>query len=155
MQVARQVRGSLCIVKQDETLTTVTIYMRAAGFHPATLGFPRRPVFLPFTSPPETNRWMLAAGPVKGGAGVRLPGFPVFCAPGYAAVTECTGSASTSQFVPTRLARIRPGPTDIRHGMSRGWVSGGQGCYRLMRGRTGPSLYREWVALATGVRCPS
>ena len=24
--------------------------------------------------------------------------------------------------VPTRLARIRPGPTDIRHGMIRGWV---------------------------------
>ena len=22
----------------------------------------------------------------------------------------------------------------------------GQGCYRLTRGRTGPSLYREWVA---------
>ena len=46
---------------------------------------------------------------------------------------------SSSQFVPTRLARIRPGPTDIRHGMIRGWVSGGQGCYRLTRGGTGPS----------------
>ena len=113
----------------------------------------------------------LVAGSVKGGAGVRLPGFPVLCArsrttfrraqPRIAsvlrhrrgstrihhstrAVTECPGSDSSSQFVPTRLARIRPGPTDIRHGMIRGWVSGGQGCYRLTRGSTGgPSpLYR-------------
>ena len=35
------------------------------------------------------------------------------------------------------------------------WVSGAQGCYRLTRGRTGPSQFREWVALDTGVRFPS
>ena len=46
--------------------------------HPATLGLPRRPVFLPSNSPPETNRAALVAGSVKRGAGVRLPGFPVF-----------------------------------------------------------------------------
>ena len=69
---------------QDGTMTTLTINMRAAVFHLATLGFPRRLVFLPSTSPPETNRSALVAGSVKGGAGVRLPGFPVFCAPGYA-----------------------------------------------------------------------
>ena len=43
--------------------------------------------------------------------------------------------------MPTRLARIRPGPTDIRHVMIRGWVSGGQGCYCLMRGSTGSPPY--------------
>ena len=43
----------------------------------------------------------------------------------------------------------------IRHGMIRGWVSGGQGCYRLTRGGTGPSQFRAWVALATGARFPS
>ena len=45
--------------------------------------------------------------------------------------TECPDWDSTSQFVPTRLARIRPDPTHIRHGMIRGYVSGGQGCHRL------------------------
>ena len=76
--------ASMDAADQDGTMTTLTINMRAAVFHLATLGFPRRPVFLPSTSPPETNRSALVAGPVKGGAGVRLPGFPVFCAPGYA-----------------------------------------------------------------------
>merc|ERR1712216_561311 len=66
------------------TITTLTTNMRAAVFHLATLGLPRRPVFLPSTSPPANNRSALVAGSVKGGAGVRLPGFPVFCAPGYA-----------------------------------------------------------------------
>ena len=33
--------------------------------------------------------------------------------------------------------------------MIRGWVSGGQGCYRLTRGGTGPSHFRAWVALAS------
>ena len=41
------------------------------------------------------------------------------------------------------------------HGKRGEVVSGGQGCYRLTRGRTGPSLYREWVALDTGARFPS
>ena len=36
-----------------------------------------------------------------------------------------------------------------------GWVPGGQGCYRLTRGSTGPSLYRDWVAFSTGARFPS
>ena len=76
--------ASMDAADQDGTMTPLTINMRAAVFHLATLGFPRRPVFLPSTSPPETNRSALVAGPVKGGAGVRLPGFPVFCAPGYA-----------------------------------------------------------------------
>ena len=38
-------------------------------------------------------------------------------------------------FVPTRLARIRPDFTDVRHGMISGGVSGGQGCYRPTRGK--------------------
>ena len=63
---------------QDGTMTTLTTNMRAAVFHLATLGLPRRPVFLPSTSPPANNRSALVAGSVKGGAGVRLPGFPVF-----------------------------------------------------------------------------
>ena len=50
---------------QDGTMTTLTTNMRAAVFHLATLDFPRRPVFLPSTSPPETNRLALVAGPVK------------------------------------------------------------------------------------------
>ena len=69
---------------QDGTMTTLTINMRAAVFHLATLGFPRHLVFLPSTSSPANNRLTLVAGSVKGGAGVRLPGFPVFRAPGYA-----------------------------------------------------------------------
>ena len=76
--------ASMDAADQDGTMTTLPINMRAAVFHLATLGFPRRLVFLPSTSPPETNRSALVAGSVKGGAGVRLPGFPVFCAPGYA-----------------------------------------------------------------------
>ena len=76
--------ASMDAADQDGTMTPLTINMRAAVFHLATLGFPRRPVFLPSTSPPETNRFALVARSVKGGAGVRLPGFPVFCAPGYA-----------------------------------------------------------------------
>ena len=76
--------ASMDAADQDGTMTTLTINMRAAVFHLATLGSPRRPVFLPSTSPPETTRSALVAGSVKGGAGVRLPGFPVFCAPGYA-----------------------------------------------------------------------
>ena len=75
---------SMDAADQDGTMTTLTINMRAAVFHLATLGFPRRPVFLPSTSPPEATRSALVAGSVKGGAGVRLPGFTVFCAPGYA-----------------------------------------------------------------------
>ena len=76
--------ASMDAADQDGTMTTLTINMRAAVFHLATLGFPRRPVFLPSTSSPANNRLALGAGSVKGGAGVRLPGFPVFCAPGYA-----------------------------------------------------------------------
>ena len=76
--------ASMDAADQDGTMTTLTINMRAAVFHLATLGFPRRPVFLPSTSPPEATRSALVAGSVKGGAGVRLPGFPVFRAPGYA-----------------------------------------------------------------------
>ena len=71
------------------------------------------------------------------------------------AVTECPGWDSASQLVPTRLARIPPDSNNLRHGMIRGWVSGGQGCYRLTRGGTGPSQFRAWVALATGARFPS
>ena len=70
--------ASMDAADQDGTMTTLPINMRAAVFHLATLGFPRRLVFLPSTSPPETNRSALVAGSVKGGAGVRLPGFPVF-----------------------------------------------------------------------------
>ena len=81
---AWQLHGTPIYIRPPCILYLLTINMRAAVFHLATLGFPRRPVFLPSTSPPETNRSALVAGPVKGGAGVRLPGFPVFCAPGYA-----------------------------------------------------------------------
>ena len=81
---AWQLHGTPIYIRPPCILYLLTINMRAAVFHLATLGFPRRPVFLPSTSPPETNRSALVAGSVKGGAGVRLPGFPVFCAPGYA-----------------------------------------------------------------------
>ena len=57
--------ASMDAADPDETLTTLTINMRAAVFRLAPLGFPRRPVFLPSTSPPETNRLALVAGPVK------------------------------------------------------------------------------------------
>ena len=43
---------------------------------------------------------------------------------------------------PTRLARIRPDPPHIWHGMIRGQVSGGQGCYRLTCGKwNGPPIH--------------
>ena len=73
-------------------------------------------------------------------------------------VAFCTRSAcaylSRSLLEPPRprfFARL----SMFRHGMIWGWVPGGQGCYRLTRGRKGPSLYREWVALGTGARFPS
>jgi hypothetical protein len=81
---AWQLHGTPIYIRPPCILYLLTINMRAAVFHLATLGFPRRPVFLPSTSPPEATRSALVAGSVKGGAGVRLPGFPVFRAPGYA-----------------------------------------------------------------------
>ena len=69
---------------------------------------------------------------------------------------ECVQVSDTRAWCPSSvsLRSLLVQPTYNSDNHQHHQSEGGQGCYRLTRGGTGPSQFRAWVALATGARFP-